>query len=168
MNGGAAIIASGSSRPSEHPGQGFLDIRGVSKTYLGARGQSVQALDDISLTIAEGQIVALLGPSGCGKSTLLRLIAALDSQFTGTISWQRPPRRGKDIGFVFQDAALLPWRNVARNIALGLEVQRVDKKRIAMRVEELLDLVGLSEFAKSFPRELRAACANLSIARSPA
>lgn len=136
------------------PTQPFLGIAEVSKTYVGARRQQVKALDGINLDVQEGEIVALIGPSGCGKSTLLRIVAGLDRDYVGAINWQRPPRRGRDIGFVFQDPALLPWRNVARNVSLGLEVQRAERKVIDTKVAELLELVGLSEFAKAFPREL--------------
>ncbi|MFF5264407.1 ABC transporter ATP-binding protein [Actinomadura viridis] len=132
----------------------FLSIRDVRKTYVGANRQRVVALADVDLDVAEGEVVALIGPSGCGKSTLLRMIAGLDADFEGKLAWTRRPRPGKDIGFVFQEPALLPWRSVERNVSLGLEAQRDRSAEGRTRVRDLLDLVGLSDFAQSFPKEL--------------
>ncbi|MFC5746263.1 ABC transporter ATP-binding protein [Actinomadura rugatobispora] len=132
----------------------FLSIRDVRKTYVGTNRQRVVALSDVHLDVAEGEVVALIGPSGCGKSTLLRMIAGLDDDFEGGLSWTRQPRPGKDIGFVFQEPALLPWRSVERNVSLGLEAQRDKSAEGRTRVRDLLDLVGLSDFSQSFPKEL--------------
>ncbi|WP_460464059.1 ABC transporter ATP-binding protein [Arthrobacter pigmenti] len=132
----------------------FLDVSRVTKVYQGAKGQEVVALDDVSLTIEDREIIALIGPSGCGKSTLLRMIAGLDQNFSGAINWARTPRPGRDIGFVFQEPALLPWRTVFRNVALGLEGKGQKKAVIADRVDNLLELVGLENFANSYPAEL--------------
>lgn len=132
----------------------FLSARGIRKTYTAANKSSVVALEDVDLEVEEGQIVGLIGPSGCGKSTLLRMIAGLDTDFTGSLDWSTKPRPGKDIGFVFQEPALLPWRTVERNVALGLEAQRDKSRKARERVRELLDLVGLADFAGSFPKEL--------------
>ncbi|MER8002289.1 ABC transporter ATP-binding protein [Streptomyces sp. NPDC095613] len=132
----------------------FLSVRGISKTYTAANGSKVVALDDVDLDVAEGEIVALIGPSGCGKSTLLRMVAGLDTDFGGELAWTAEPRPGKDIGFVFQEPALLPWRTVRRNVSLGLEAQGDKSPKGRERVGELLDLVGLTDFAGSFPKEL--------------
>jgi NitT/TauT family transport system ATP-binding protein len=126
----------------------------VRKVYQGANRQRVLALDDVNLDVADGEIVSLIGPSGCGKSTLLRMIAGLDTEFEGELSWTRTPQPGKDIGFVFQEPALLPWRTIERNVAFGLEVQKDRPADLRERVQQLLKLVGLEEFAKSFPKEL--------------
>jgi NitT/TauT family transport system ATP-binding protein len=126
----------------------------LSKVYSAARRASVTALEDVSLAVADHEIVALIGPSGCGKSTLLRMIAGLDTDFTGELRWTEPPRPGKDIGFVFQEPALLPWRTVSRNVALGLESRDRSRDDIRERVRELLAMVGLSDFADSYPSEL--------------
>nr|WSZ99769.1 ABC transporter ATP-binding protein [Streptomyces sp. NBC_00857] len=132
----------------------FMSVRGVSKTYVAANRSRVVALDDVDLEVADGEIVALIGPSGCGKSTLLRMIAGLDTDFEGELAWSRQPRPGRDIGYVFQEPALLPWRTVERNVSLGLEAQRDKSPAGRERVRSLLELVGLDDFAGSFPKEL--------------
>ncbi|APU16815.1 MULTISPECIES: ABC transporter ATP-binding protein [Actinoalloteichus] len=144
------------SPPPSSPdtGRGLLAVRGVSKDYTSLHGETVHALDDVNLTVDEGEIIAIIGPSGCGKSTLLRMLAGLDDDYDGEIVWERPPRPGRDIGFVFQEPALLPWRTVERNVRLGIEVQKERLDRADERVATLLELVGLSGFAKSFPKEL--------------
>ena len=132
----------------------FLSVSDVTKVYNAANRQKVTALDDVSLDIDDGQIIALIGPSGCGKSTLLRMIAGLDDDYQGEIAWETPPKPGRDIGFVFQEHALLPWRTVQRNVALGLEGKGTDKASVSARVSELLSMVGLQDFADSYPSEL--------------
>jgi NitT/TauT family transport system ATP-binding protein len=132
----------------------LLSVRGVHKAYTAAKRSKVVALEDVDLEVGEGEIVALIGPSGCGKSTLLRMMAGLDTDFDGDLTWSVQPRPGKDIGFVFQEPALLPWRTVRRNVSLGLEAQRDTSQQGRDRVSELLDLVGLTDFAESFPKEL--------------
>lgn len=132
----------------------FLAIDRVTKVYKSAKGQSVTALDDVSLEVAEHEIIALIGPSGCGKSTLLRMIAGLDTEFEGAVRWANPPRPGKDIGFVFQEPALLPWRSVQRNVALGLEGKGASKKTNLETARALLTMVGLQDFANAYPSEL--------------
>lgn len=125
----------------------------MNKTYS-AQGRQVQALTDVSVEVVEHQIVALIGPSGCGKSTLLRIIAGLDDDFGGEVSWATPPTSGRDIGFVFQSPSLLPWRTVSKNVSLGLEGLQMSKDDVDARVNELLSLVSLGEFANSFPAQL--------------
>ncbi|MGB4136969.1 MAG: ABC transporter ATP-binding protein [Microbacterium sp.] len=132
----------------------FLTVSDVTKVYTGAQGQHVTALDDVSLSIGDGEIIALIGPSGCGKSTLLRMLAGLDSAYTGEITWATPPKPGRDIGFVFQEHALLPWRTVQRNVLLGLEKLPGSKAEKNERVADLLAMVGLGEFADAYPSEL--------------
>ena len=109
------------------------------------------ALDDVSFAIAAGEFVSLVGPSGCGKSTALRLIANLTQANAGSIKWAGTQ---PTLGFVFQDAALMPWANVDKNVRLPLELEGLDDAKIKARTAETLDLVGLSAFAKSYPREL--------------
>jgi NitT/TauT family transport system ATP-binding protein len=132
----------------------LLSVIGVSKVYLDTRGRRVPALEDANFEINAGEIIAIIGPSGCGKSTLLRILAGLDQNYSGKVSWETPPKSGKDIGFVFQTPSLLPWRNVFRNVAIGLENKSHTKNSIKERVDHLLNLVNLTEFKDSFPNEL--------------
>jgi len=131
--------------------------RGVSKTFPSKSGE-VRALEDVDLTVGEGEFVSLIGPSGCGKSTLMRLIADLDAPSGGTIEVFGKPadraRRDQDYGIAFQQAGLLPWRTVAANIALPLELHGVGSAERKTRVAELAELVGLSDFADRHPDQL--------------
>lgn len=136
----------------------LLELKGIGKAYAG-----VCVLDDVSLTLAPGEIVSLLGPSGCGKSTLLRIAAGLDENFTG--SFVHNPLldfgAGSGVGVVFQEPRLLPWLSVARNIAFA-DGHRAD----AEWVEELLSNVGLSGQGDKLPKQLSGGMAQrVAIAR---
>src|SRR5207245_2961236 len=109
------------------------------------------ALEDITFEVRAGEFVSLLGPSGCGKSTVLRLIAGLGELTRGTIEWS--DRRG-DIGFVFQDATLMPWASVFNNIYLPLRVKGMARAAAAPRIERAMEQVGLAGFGNAYPREL--------------
>jgi len=126
-----------------------LRIGHVSRRFSGG----IQALEDVSLTIAPGDFVALLGPSGCGKSTLLRLIAGLDQPDAGRITWEQPPAPG-EIGFVFQDATLLPWASAADNVFLPLRLRGRTRAAAQADVHAALAHVGLAGFEAALPREL--------------
>jgi NitT/TauT family transport system ATP-binding protein len=130
---------------------------GVGKVFP-TRAGDVTALTGVELEVAAGEFVSLIGPSGCGKSTLLRLIADLDAPTSGSLEIFGKPaaaaRLDQDYGMAFQQAGLLPWRTVAANIALPLEIQGVGKTERASRVTELTDLVGLTEFADRYPDQL--------------
>lgn len=132
----------------------LLTLEDVGKTYQRVGRDPVVALEGVNLTIRDGEIISLIGASGCGKSTLLRIIAGLDDATSGTVRWKEPPRPGKDIGFVFQEPVLLPWRTVRSNAQFGLEAQRAPKETMDASVSHLLELVGLEGFEKSYPREL--------------
>ncbi|WP_298817404.1 ABC transporter ATP-binding protein [Chloroflexus sp.] len=129
----------------------------MTKSYQTRAGE-VQALAGIDLTVAAGEVVALVGPSGCGKSTLLRIIAGLEQPDTGQITlFGLPPaqaRREHRFGIAFQAAALLEWRDAAANIALPLELAGWPTTARAARVAELLARVGLSDAAHRLPRQL--------------
>ncbi|OCW59210.1 ABC transporter ATP-binding protein [Hoeflea olei] len=118
----------------------------------------VHALKNIDLDIREGEFVSLIGPSGCGKTTLLRVIADLEKPTGGrmTINGMTPEqaRLARAYGYVFQQAALLPWRTIEDNVALPLEVMGVDKATRTQRIRSNLDLVNLSGFEKKFPWQL--------------
>jgi ABC-type Fe3+/spermidine/putrescine transport system ATPase subunit len=124
----------------------MLEIKNVSKRF----GET-QALVDVSLTVQEGETVALLGPSGCGKSTLLGVVGGLLPPDTGTVSWggkvlNDVPPHARGFGLMFQDYLLFPHLNVAQNVAFGLKIAGWDEARKTSRVAEALALVGLSGF----------------------
>jgi NitT/TauT family transport system ATP-binding protein len=128
-----------------------LRIRDVGRRFP----TGTEALRNVSLDIGAGDFVALLGPSGCGKSTLLRLIAGLDRPDTGRLEWDdgRPPAPG-DIGFVFQDATLLPWASAEQNVYLPLRIRGVAWGDAESDVRAALARVGLTGFEAARPRQL--------------
>ncbi|AOL06746.1 MULTISPECIES: ABC transporter ATP-binding protein [Burkholderia] len=131
-----------------------IDIRRVSHAFDGPGG-ALPVLDDVTLSVAASEFVALLGPSGCGKSTLLRLVAGLDAARQGTIAQDGVPIEQPDPSriVVFQDPTLYPWRRVRANVALGLEARGV-ARTAQHRVDDALARVGLQEFANAFPHQL--------------
>jgi NitT/TauT family transport system ATP-binding protein len=127
-----------------------LTVSHVGRRFPGG----VEALRDVSLRLAETDFVALLGPSGCGKSTLLRLIAGLDQPDRGELAWDdRPPAPG-DIGYVFQDATLLPWATAEDNVFLPLRLRGTQRDQAMPDVHAALRGVGLAGFEKARPRQL--------------
>jgi NitT/TauT family transport system ATP-binding protein len=132
-----------------------IKIQGLHKTYLTRTGRTV-ALQDVDLTIGADEFIALVGPSGCGKSTLLRLVSALIKPSKGKILIDGVALSGpsKDVGIVFQQAVLLPWRNVIDNVLLPAEILGLDMKKARERAHQLLELVGLAGFEKRSPHEL--------------
>lgn len=133
-----------------------LFIENLTKVYADRRGPDVLALEGIDLKVRWGEFVAVLGPSGCGKSTLLRLVGGLLNPDDGRVIIDgREPRhsqRRKEIGFVFQDPALLPWRTVLSNVRLALEINRNGGS--TRNPTELLEFVGLTPFRDSYPYQL--------------
>ncbi|HEX3728755.1 MAG TPA: ABC transporter ATP-binding protein [Opitutaceae bacterium] len=133
-----------------------LSVQEVSKSFRGPAG-TVQALDRVSLDIAEGEFVCLLGPSGCGKSTLLNIIAGLDHADQGKVVADGGPvlAPGRDRMMMFQESALFPWLNVRSNVLFGLKLKpglkRAERKEVA---EFYLRLVGLEKFQKSYIHQL--------------
>ena len=125
----------------------------VSKRFATA---DVPVLQGIDLSIERGEFVSIIGPSGCGKSTLLKLVAGLSLPSAGEIAVNGilPKDARQLVSFVFQDATLLPWRTVERNVALSLELEGRTREETAATVKTLLQLVGLSTVGKSYPRQL--------------
>ncbi len=134
-----------------------IDISNLSLTFATADGP-IQALADIDLSVSRGEFVSLIGPSGCGKTTLLRVIADLEQPTAGTIlvNGMTPDaaRQKRAYGYVFQSAALYPWRTIAKNVALPLEVMGISRDERARRVKANLDLVNLTGFERRFPWQL--------------
>ncbi len=137
-----------------------ISCRGITVRFFTER-RSVTALQDISLDVRDGEFLTLLGPSGCGKSTFLRVVADLITPTSGTLTVlgvkPQAARLRRDIGFVFQDAALLPWRTALQNVELPREVAkgRADTSRAARATpRELLELVGLMGSENAYPHEL--------------
>jgi NitT/TauT family transport system ATP-binding protein len=132
-----------------------ISVLELSKGYA-SRDGCVNALQQISFSVREGEFVALVGPSGCGKSTLLRILAGLLSPSKGKAFLRGTPISGprRDIGVVFQSPVLLPWRSVLENVLLPVDVQHLGGDRYRKAALELLNLVGLQEFAHRYPWEL--------------
>ena len=134
-----------------------IEINGLSLRFETADGP-VQALSNVTLRIARGEFVSFIGPSGCGKTTLLRAVADLETPTSGSIRVNsmspREARANRAYGYVFQAPALYPWRSVARNIALPLEIMGFDRKEREARVAKGLELVNLSGFGAKYPWQL--------------
>jgi NitT/TauT family transport system ATP-binding protein len=134
-----------------------IEISGLSLRFDTADGP-VQALSDVSLRVARGEFVSFIGPSGCGKTTLLRAVADLENPTSGSIRVNamspHEARANRAYGYVFQAPALYPWRSVARNIALPLEIMGFSKAEREARVAKGLELVNLSGFGAKYPWQL--------------
>lgn len=129
-------------RPAEN---GELSFRGVTVRFP----DGTTAVDGFDLVVAPGEFVSVVGPSGCGKSTLLRVAAGLQKESSGDTSVDR-----SSIGFVFQDATLLPWKDVRGNVELPCRLHRLPHSAVAARVDRAIATVGLVEFANHLPRQL--------------
>ena len=119
----------------------LMTLRGINKTFSG----DTVALDDMSLSVRDGDFISLLGPSGCGKSTALRLMAGLLAPTRGRISWTGEQRAG-DLGVVFQEPTLMPWATVAENVYLPFRLRRLSYDQVKDDVLRALRLVGLERF----------------------
>ena len=138
-------------------GKPVVSVAGVNKVFESAGGRTT-ALEGIDLAIQPGEFVSLIGPSGCGKSTLLRVIGDLTAPTSGSVTVNGKPARqarlDRDYGIVFQAPVLFDWRSVQSNVALPLEVKGVSGADRGRRVQAMLDLVELGDFAKHYPYQL--------------
>ena len=137
------------------PPRWAIDVDGVTCRFRSKRSD-VTAVTDVTLRVEPGDFVGLVGPSGCGKSTLLKLVAGLVRPTGGQIRLlgTKVDRPQKQIGFVFQRAALLEWRGARKNILLQAEMRGMDRAEAARRTDELIEMVGLQGFEKALPHEL--------------
>lgn len=139
-----------SSRPANCATQHYaIALHHVNKVY----SNGTVALQNMNLSIGEGEFISLVGPSGCGKSTALRLIAGLGKISSGSIVLGEGDRK-PELAFVFQEAALMPWANAIENVRLPLKLAGVPKHKSRAAAQEAINLVGLAGFERSYPREL--------------
>jgi len=127
----------------------LLTLNGIDKVYK----NGTVALQDIGLTVQQGEFISLVGPSGCGKSTVLRLVAGLGLPTQGTLTWQGEPS-DHSLAFVFQDPALMPWATVVDNIYLPLKLKGQRLRPVRERIQESINTVDLCGFEHSYPRQL--------------
>ena len=134
----------------------LLEVRGCRQAYHKEASAELVVLDDVNLTLREGEIVALLGRSGSGKSTLLRIVSGLLRPTAGEVRWRGTPLIGPadGVAMVFQSFALFPWLTVGENVELGLEARGVSRAERERRAEAAIDLIGLGGFENAYPKEL--------------
>ncbi len=153
--GEAAATSQPPAAQSVQPLPDLIRVQGLTKTF-GQGASELVAVNDIDLTVRRGEFVVVVGPSGCGKSTVMRMLAGLTPPTAGTIHYGDQlldgPRR--DVGVVFQAPILFPWRTVLENVLLPIDVQRRGRPANIGRAKDLLDLVGLADFADRYPRQL--------------
>ena len=132
-----------------------IEIKNINKSFDG-RGKNLSVLEDINLTIDDGEFVCLLGPSGCGKTTLLRLIAGLDNPTSGEVvaNGEVVEKPSGDRAVIFQQYSLFPWLTVLQNVTFGLEMSGGSKEENIQAAERYLQSVGLLDFKDSYPHEL--------------
>jgi sulfonate transport system ATP-binding protein len=137
-------------------GRTVIDVQDVTVRFALGKHESFTALEHINLQIREGSFVCLVGPSGCGKSTLLNVIAGLQPASEGRVLYRGKPINGVNsrAGYMTQRDLLLPWRTLEKNVGLALEIQHVGREERHERVAEMIDRVGLTGFAESYPSQL--------------
>jgi NitT/TauT family transport system ATP-binding protein len=135
--------------------EGIIAIEHVTKSFATKR-RATAVLRDVSLSVVPGEFVSLLGPSGCGKTTLLNLVAGFAAPDSGSVKYagERITRPNSKVGYLTQDDALLPWRNVRANVALPLQIKGVDRAQRAADADRLLGRVGLRGFEDHYPHQL--------------
>ncbi len=156
MTAAPAMIGRAERSVDADPPDTLLSVSGVKKVYETREGDQILALDDVTLSLADGEFVSVVGPSGCGKSTLLKIIAGIEPPSEGRILYRgqavQRPQRG--MGVVFQSPVLLPWLTVLENVLLPIRVLRLPRAPAVERAHSLLALVGLAGFENKYPNEL--------------
>ncbi len=134
----------------------LIRINGLTKQYHTRTGDITVALDKVHLDIVDGEFIALVGPSGCGNTTLLKILAGLEGRFGGEarLGDKAITKPSPEVGVVFQEPTLLPWRTILENILLPVELMRLDRKAYTERALELMEMIGLKGFENKYPREL--------------
>src|SRR5471030_2068975 len=134
---------------------GSITIKNVSRTYIDANGNEVEALKNINIDIKSGEFISFIGPSGCGKKTLMRLIAGLDKAQEGELflDGEKIESTNYERGYVFQQANLFPWENIEDNISAGLRARKIYKEHKA-EVAHYIEIAGLKGFEKSYPHQI--------------
>ncbi|MCI8270772.1 MAG: ABC transporter ATP-binding protein [Erysipelotrichaceae bacterium] len=144
----------------------MIEMKNISKSFTSTNGERIQAIKDVSLSVEKDEFISIIGPSGCGKSTLLRILSELQEYDSGEILFHDENLKD-NLGFVFQDSVLLPWKSVYENIVMPLKIKHMETPETLAHVEELLDLMNLKEFRNSLPKELSGGMKQrTSIARS--
>lgn len=142
--------------PTAHARKAAIEIKGLRYRLKDRGGRDIEILERMDLTVDDGEFIAIVGPSGCGKSTLLNFISGLVPAQAGEIAVFGKPVKGVDpsIGYVFQQHALLPWRNVLRNAEINLEIKGVPLEERQARTRDMLAQMGLEGFDKHYPSEI--------------
>ncbi|GAK42219.1 nitrate/sulfonate/bicarbonate ABC transporter ATP-binding protein [Paenibacillus sp. TCA20] len=151
----SSLITAQGNKANLNPGTTpLVEMEGISKIYQ----TGTIALQDVNLSIPEGEFVSFVGPSGCGKSTIFRMIAGLGDPTAGRMRLMgmepAEARKQSDISFVFQDATLLPWCKVIDNVTLPMELRKIPKKERVEKAMHVLEMVGLQDYANALPRQL--------------
>jgi NitT/TauT family transport system ATP-binding protein len=155
----AAMFSGGEAQSGSNPA---IELHGVSKRFRTPAGSIFAALADVDLTVEPGQFCAVVGPSGCGKSTTLTLVSGLEAASEGDVlvHGKRVTAIGEDVGFVFQSDALLPWKTVLENVAIGPRFRGVARREAYDRARDWLRRVGLASSRIATRISSRAACAS--------
>jgi len=134
--------------------QAKVSIQKVSKNFTTKDGKIIEALQNVSFDVSEGEFLCVVGPNGCGKTTLLRIIAGLEKPSNGQVFIDGEETKPGKASLIFQEFSLFPWRTVLGNVNFGLEIQGVAQEESVKIAEKYVELVGLSEFKQMYPHEL--------------
>lgn len=149
---------------------GVIEVKELSHKYRLSKGRVIEVLQDLSFVVSSGEVACFVGPSGCGKSTLLNLVAGLSKPASGVVMWDgREIVAGvnPDMAMAFQSPGLFPWMTVRRNVTVGLETRGKTSREAREIADEMLEAVGLTDFASAYPSQLSGGMAQrVGIARA--